>query len=244
MSLSEKHAKILWGRAAGHCSKPDCRIKLSVDANDGGVAHFGEHAHMIPDREGPRAELKKEDYDTDSYENHILLCSRCHTLVDDRESPAPIELLREWKRTHEAWVEGLISDALSRVSFVELSNVCDAIADGDRNALAVDYTLTPPLEKMRKNGLSQRVNGAIAMGLSQAHVVQSFLGEFDEIEPGFPDRLIRGFKRQYHLAMANELRGDDLFTHLATHASSDISLQAAQLAVVSYLFHTCDLFEP
>jgi len=96
---------------------------------------------------------------------------------------------------------------------------------------------------MKKNRLTARTQSLIALGLSQAAHVKDFLEDVEEMEPTFPDRLVEGFKREYHLGFADGLSGDDLFQHLATNRSSDLNFQAAQLAVTSYLFHACDLFE-
>lgn len=245
MAISEKDVKLLWGRAAGHCSRPDCRLPLTASSIDGEY-HLGEQAHMIPDSStGPRSSEATGDEDTDAYDNHILLCPTCHTLVDKNPSQYPAATLRSWKTEHEAWVAEQLSRALQYVSFVELERVCEGILNATESvgSSELNLDLVPPIEKMDKNGLTARTHNLISMGLSQAAHVRKFLEDQEEIDPDFPDRLVLGFRRQYHLALARGIDGDDLFQHLATHKSSDLSLQATQIAVVSYLFHACDVFE-
>lgn len=245
MAISHKDARILWGRAAGHCSRPSCRKTLTVESSESGAYHVGEHAHIIADSPaGPRGD-ELTDTNTDAYENHILLCPTCHREIDKAPDEFSPDLLRQWKREHESWVLKSLKTAIQYVSFLELNQVCVGVVSSIESSegITLDLTLIPPLEKMKRNGLTTRTQSLIALGLSQAAHVRDFLEDIEEMDPNFPDRLVEGFKREYHLGLADGLSGDDLFQHLATHRSSDLNLQAAQLAVTSYLFHACDLFE-
>lgn len=60
-------------------------------------------AHVIASSPaGPRGVA---DGGSDEYENLILLCPTCHRAVDKAPSGVfPVELLRQWKRDHEAQV--------------------------------------------------------------------------------------------------------------------------------------------
>ena len=47
MAISDKESKVLWGKAAGRCSMPDCRKELTLEkelAND--IILFGEMCHI------------------------------------------------------------------------------------------------------------------------------------------------------------------------------------------------------
>lgn len=105
MAISERTRKILWVKAGGRCSL--CRVQVATegtDADDPSV--FGEEAHIIGRSPGgPRA----GDYtgDIDSYDNLILLCSKCHKQVDDQVNTYTVDRLRKIKRDHEAWVTKL-----------------------------------------------------------------------------------------------------------------------------------------
>jgi len=107
MAISEIDTKILWGRAAGICSNPRCRAELTKII-EAGRFHLGEMAHVIAKKEsGPRG-VKGGGADT--YDNLILLCPTCHTMIDKApEGAYPAESIREWKREHEAAVSSAAS---------------------------------------------------------------------------------------------------------------------------------------
>src|SRR5215213_839921 len=100
MAITEKDIKLLWGGAAGICSKPGCGedcIKF-VDVADPTL--IGEMAHVIARKpKGPRGHAKGG---TDHYSNLVLLCPTHHRLVD-KAKPGTFseELLLQWKADHE-----------------------------------------------------------------------------------------------------------------------------------------------
>lgn len=245
MALPEADIKILWGRAAGHCSNPGCRRELTQLLPSGRWIHVGEHAHIIArSPKGPRGVDGISTAETETYENYILLCPNCHTLVDKSPDSYPPELLRAWKSAHEAWAQDRIREALVGITFSELEVICESISNASPNGSTTEFILTPPAEKMRKNGLSPRLYTMISMGLSQARTVRDFLAKYEEIDPQFNQRLIAGFRAAYEEARLQGLSGDKLFHHLATPRGSDLPHLAARLALVCYLFHACDIFEP
>src|SRR2546427_94615 len=100
MVTSISDTKLLWGRAAGRCSKPRCGDHVTRYAVRGEDYLVGEMAHMIAQaRHGPRGDGEGGD---DSYDNLILLCPTHHREVDKApDDEFPVELLREWKAKHE-----------------------------------------------------------------------------------------------------------------------------------------------
>jgi hypothetical protein len=99
MAISDSDYKLLWGRAAGICSNPECREDLTVILEKGKSYNVGEMAHMIAkSADGPRGSGSKED---NSYDNLILLCPTCHTRIDKAPDEYPVGMLREWKAAHE-----------------------------------------------------------------------------------------------------------------------------------------------
>ena len=104
MAFAAKDTKLLWGRAAGICSNPDCRGKLTATGADGKSFLTGEMAHQIAQSpDGPRG---TDGGGNDTYDNLILLCPTCHRTIDKApEGTFSIELLKEWKKTHEDWVD-------------------------------------------------------------------------------------------------------------------------------------------
>jgi hypothetical protein len=71
---------------------------LFVNLGRTGDAHFGEVAHMIAAADnGPRGDALTDEALRGSWENLILLCANCHTLIDRADEDFPIEEVREWK---------------------------------------------------------------------------------------------------------------------------------------------------
>lgn len=90
----------LFAAAAGLCQKPDCHRSLFVDTGSQNV-HMAEMAHLFAaSATGPRARAGLTSEELGLFENLILLCSSCHTIVDKALGDFPDELLAEWKRRH------------------------------------------------------------------------------------------------------------------------------------------------
>lgn len=93
----------LFSEAAGHCQRPECLDPL-FPIELGGDKHIAEMAHVLPYGEtGPRHEDRPlGNFDTNVFENLILLCPTCHTLIDKNPDAYPRNMLVEWKRNHLA----------------------------------------------------------------------------------------------------------------------------------------------
>lgn len=93
----------LFSEAAGFCQRPECLDPL-FPPEMGGAKHIAEMAHVIPHGEsGPRYEDRpEEDFDPDTFDNLILLCPTCHTMVDKDPEAFPRDLLLTWKQEHLA----------------------------------------------------------------------------------------------------------------------------------------------
>lgn len=91
----------LFSEAAGHCQRPDCLQPL-FPAEMGGDKHIAEMAHVIPHGdEGPRHEERPGgEFEADSFENLILLCPTCHTIVDKDAVGYSRATLLGWKNNH------------------------------------------------------------------------------------------------------------------------------------------------
>lgn len=120
-------SKILWGKAAGRCSKPDCREPLIVSTKNGENYLIGEMAHEVAQsKSGPRA---IDVHGSDEYENLILLCPTHHRTID--KAPVgefTVDLLKEWKRQHEAWIDSL-SESEVFSDFPVLARVIKTLLD-------------------------------------------------------------------------------------------------------------------
>ena len=110
--ISEKTAKIVWARAGGLCSYPDCFKPLIVSPENhvDPLAVLGEIAHIVGHSEdGPRGEELFRGADRDSPENLLLLCTEHHTLIDQQPASHPTTWLYRVKEEHERWVRERLS---------------------------------------------------------------------------------------------------------------------------------------
>jgi HNH endonuclease len=106
MAISEADTKLLWGRAAGMCSRPGCNEDLTRLVDGGKSYHLGEMAHVIAQSpKGPRGDGIGGG---DSYDNLILLCPTCHRDVDKAPENSFTETtIRQWKGLHEDGIRRL-----------------------------------------------------------------------------------------------------------------------------------------
>jgi hypothetical protein len=99
----------LWADSAGYCQNPSCQQSLFVNVEIAGVAHFGEIAHVIAaSGDGPRGDDAVEPSALGAWDNLILLCANCHTVVDKTAADHPVELLLGWKESRQAAVERVL----------------------------------------------------------------------------------------------------------------------------------------
>jgi hypothetical protein len=104
-------ARLLLADSGGYCANPDCpspflfRLDDAHRVDEDHVPTVRQMAHIIPHAaDGPRGDGRKAG--NESYENLVLLCANCHSLVDEMVavSKFSIETLRDWKRNHRSRV--------------------------------------------------------------------------------------------------------------------------------------------
>ena len=93
----------LFSDAAGFCQNPAClRALFPEEANH---SHMAEIVHIVAasDRR-PRADANVGTEYRGSYNNLLVLCPACHTMVDKAPQMYPCGQLKQWKRGHAAKV--------------------------------------------------------------------------------------------------------------------------------------------
>lgn len=104
MSISLKTHKLLWGNCGSICAR--CKQKVFEDetlTDDPSVV--GEEAHVVSNKkDGPRYDDPLPMDRRDLYENLLILCNRCHKIVDDQVNHYTVAILRKMKEEHETWV--------------------------------------------------------------------------------------------------------------------------------------------
>ncbi len=111
-SYTPQTLKLLWGRAAGRCALPTCRLDLIADETDHDPAvPIGEIAHVEGAADGgPRANRRLSPRQRDAYENLILLCAHCHAKLDRQHGSYSVDFIRRLKSDHEAWVRASLPE--------------------------------------------------------------------------------------------------------------------------------------
>lgn len=110
MAASNQAKLIVWTKAAGLCSFPDCRTQLVQEPGNDGSIPVGEIAHIVAEQmEGPRGKSPLSPEQRNHPPNLMLLCPTHHTEVDKAPQTYTVERLTEFKRRHEAWVRSTLA---------------------------------------------------------------------------------------------------------------------------------------
>lgn len=220
----------------------------STDVDDPAVLAKIAHIEAHSDN-GPRANPNLSQKDRNSYPNLILLCGTHHDLIDYQSNTYTVADLRRWKIDLETSIKRLLSDVMTKTTYTELEQVVGHIVNNSKvKADSKDYTVIPPRDKMEKNQLNDLITDQyITMGMIQFQSVKEFIEHMTQLVENYPMRLIDGFVEEYN-RLRNEkgLVGDELFLGMVDFASSnssDVKKRAAGIAVLTYLFTICEVFE-
>jgi hypothetical protein len=253
-SIPDKQKKLLLQRSGDRCAFASCRKLLSADANDlDDAVILGEMAHVAGEKPGAKGKNNASarynpnmpDEERNGYKNLIYLCREHHRLIDEQENTYSVERLLTIKADHEQWVRLSLAQAMPEVDFQELEEVTKHLLANFSNLPETKYTLTPPEEKMRRNGLTEQSKSYILHGMIKSEEVRGFIQIKTLIDFKFAERLKAGFLAQYYSYVQQGYLGDELFEALCTFASihgHTFKHQAAGIAVLVYLFEDCEVF--
>lgn len=243
-SINEKELKKLCMKNGRFCAICHTDLIIKNDASNLDTI-IAEIAHIKGKQPGgPRYDDSMTPKERNASDNLILLCPNCHKKVDDQGEVYTTEKLTQIKEEYESWITERTQNAMVWMTFAELEVVTKYLASGQ--AISSDsLTIIPPKEKIRRNGLSPKVEGLIRLGMTQVKQVAEYIEKSPDIE--FGERLKEGFVVQYErLKNIEKYQGDDLFNELldsVTGGTSDFPKRAAGLSVLVYLFEKCEVFE-
>jgi hypothetical protein len=143
------------------------------------------------------------------------------------------------------WVCTSLAVEMADIGFPELEVVAKAIA-ASASMPSDDFLVTPPRDKMARNSLTNQVHMLLTMGLSKSKEVLCFIQHISLADSQFPERLKAGFVAEYERLRATGISGDALFEEMrqfSSGGSREFRRQAAGLAVLTYLFECCEVFE-
>lgn len=165
--------------------------------------------------------------------------------------------------TVEAWSEDALTRLFERLDIAGLESLFGvAPSRDDRETLAPEDVeevvrhlegaeasgelrpiREPSFDKIDKNALSEYVIVLLRAGKSKDDVIREFFERHPAPDTG--ERVANGFRRQYVALREMGRSSDDIFVRLQQYmgAGESTKLQVAALAVMSYLFDRCDIFE-
>jgi hypothetical protein len=148
-SYTDRTLKLLWGRAAGRCAMPECRVELFAEATEyDPVVVIGEIAHVAGAADaGPRGAPELATARRNDYDNLILLCQNCHARIDGQTGFYSVAKLKDIKQAHEVWVRASLPErGRSRTGWTAVALRGDHPLDlgTAAEALSPDFVLGAP----------------------------------------------------------------------------------------------------
>lgn len=110
--------KRLFALSGNQCARPTCGTVLLT--SDGKL--IGEVAHIAAENKGgARWDATLSEEQRRAFENLLLLCPNCHTLVDKKPVKVSAAALRKWKRDREARFEA-VGELLQKSYLAEITD--------------------------------------------------------------------------------------------------------------------------
>lgn len=131
---------------------------------------------------------------------------------------------------------------LERLDFGSLRSVVTAIQRRDPGA--EPPLAAPSVTKLQHNALSSDAAALLRQGRRREKLVQDFFDAWPD--PSFGEDIAEAFRARYQALKAVNLSPDQIFGELQSFAggmNGEPSHQGAVLAVLSYFFEHCDIFE-
>ena len=131
---------------------------------------------------------------------------------------------------------------LSQVGFAELKPVLEAIAQKQPDPIG-EPIKPPSPQKIEKNNLSLSAADLLRVGRLKEHLVGEFLAQ--SAWPETANRIAKAIRDHYKGLSDLGMSADEIFARLRLFIgmSAEPVREAAELAVMSYFFHRCDIFE-
>lgn len=110
------HIRRLDTQSGNSCSFPGCERKLIARDGETIVSKIC-HIEAASDK-GPRFNKNMNDDERRHFNNLILMCDECHSIIDnmENESKYPVIDLQQWKKDHHEKIESLQQPKLSHLT--------------------------------------------------------------------------------------------------------------------------------
>ena len=115
----------------------------------------------------------------------------------------------------------------------------------NKNGGSINPDITPvSVEKLEYNKLSPDVEALLTAGRRKENLVNDLLLRWPD--PEYGEELADSFRAKYQSLRDNGIQSDDIFVELKSFAGGDtgeVAAQVSSLAVLSYFFERCDIYE-
>jgi len=176
-NYSPRTLKVLFALSGNQCAHPDCTntlIEPATEQSDALVSAHICHIYAIS-TEGPRGKPGLTQEELNAPENLILLCRNHHAVVDGQHETYPADMLKEWKRNHEAKMQRRLSADLESVQ-------PDVFSHPYFPTALVDQKIEDEVDILRKSRFFlefDRVTASLALG--RRLVERELSGGSDEV---------------------------------------------------------------
>lgn len=139
------------------CANPECFNKLI--ARDGHTI-VSKICHIeAASKNGPRFNPNMTDDERRHFDNLILLCDECHSIIDNKENELKytVEKLKEWKRNHESKQQQAILIQKPKLLDLAITAIADYDFDDVPEGLSTPKAFDPD-EKIEYNSLKRNRN--------------------------------------------------------------------------------------
>ena len=247
MSVNYPTKLILAFHSGDRCAFMNCERRLAVDGEQSNPVVTGEVAHICGEKVGAaRYNESMTEEQRNHYNNLIYLCGDHHTQIDKQEAEFPVDRLHHMKKEHEAKVSEALNEAFASVGFPALEEATRWLTQVQPGEATQDFSLIAPEAKLKKNVMGRGSRAIVTMGLSVARAVQTYIKYVAHTDSDFPERLKVGFLNEYYRLKQEGHVGDSLFDLMCRFAQRGLEEQvsrSAGLAVLVYLFESCEVFE-
>lgn len=236
-NLSQKERSKLQASCGAICAK--CHDPIVQDG-----VFIGEAAHIYG--ENPGSARYKESLSpkfVNSCDNLLMLCPKCHSVIDKNPEAYPVERLFKMKSDHQKWVDRQIAAASPNFTYAEIEVLVKYIIAESPIPHTFDYTITKLEDKIKKNMLESHQN-EMKFGLSSLPLIRKYLESNTNLS--LSKTLTAAVVAKYLSLKKTEETTVDIFNELWAFTSgnhSEISYRTAGLGILMYFFESCEVFE-
>lgn len=108
--IADSKKLILMGICGGKCEFRGCEKSIVQDMLTGEKSNFSNYAHIVASSEnGPRGDKVLSSKLSNDENNIMVLCRDHHKEIDDFPEKYTVNILKDMKREHEAYIQDLMS---------------------------------------------------------------------------------------------------------------------------------------